>query len=121
MHFAVVDDSAVDRHLLVSLLQEMGHEVDVFEEPDGIINKLTEKQYSAVFLDIVMPNQDGYKILRAVRSHPELTKQHVIFCSSKKTPLEQKYGIEKAGANDYITKPVSRDMVMGALEKVPAV
>jgi CheY-like chemotaxis protein len=119
MRFAVVDDSAVDRHLLVSLLQDMGHDVDVFESSEGVLNKLTEEQYSAVFLDIVMPQQDGYKFLRAVRSHPELMQQHIIFCSSKKTSLEMKYGIEKAGANDYITKPVSRDMVMGALQKVP--
>jgi CheY-like chemotaxis protein len=121
MRFAVVDDSAVDRHLLVSLLRDMGHDVDVFESSEGVIDKLIEERYSAVFLDIVMPYQDGYKFLRAVRTHPALTQQHVIFCSSKKTPLEVKYGIEKAGANDYITKPVNRDMVTGILQKVPAV
>jgi CheY-like chemotaxis protein len=121
MRFAVIDDSAVDRHLLVSLLQDMGHEVDVFESSEGVINKLTEASYSAVFLDIVMPQQDGYKFLRSVRTHPSLAQQHVILCSSKKTPLEIKYGIDKAGANDYITKPVSRDIVMGAVQKVVAV
>jgi CheY-like chemotaxis protein len=118
MHFAVIDDSAVDRHLLVSLLEEMNHEVDVFENCLGAIDKMAEKRYTAVFLDIVMPHQDGYKFLRAIRSHPVLAQQHVIFCSSKKTPLEMKYGIEKAGANDYIPKPVSREVVMGALDKV---
>jgi CheY-like chemotaxis protein len=121
MRFAVVDDSAVDRHLLVSLLQEMGHEVDDFESSEGVIHKLAAESYSAVFLDIVMPQQDGYKFLRAIRTHPALAQQHVIFCSSKKTSLEIKYGIEKAGANDYITKPVNRDLVSGALEKVSAV
>ncbi|PSB04069.1 response regulator, partial [Merismopedia glauca] len=114
----VIDDSAVDRHLLVSLLEEMNYEVDVFENSLGAIDKMAQKQYAAVFLDIVMPDQDGYKFLRAIRSHPALTQQHVIFCSSKKTPLEVKYGIEKAGANDYITKPVNRELVMGALDKV---
>lgn len=121
MRFAVVDDSAVDRHLLVSILQEMGHEVDDFESSEGVIQKLAEASYAAVFLDIVMPQQDGYKFLRAIRTHPALAQQHVIFCSSKKTSLEIKYGIEKAGANDYITKPVSRDLVSGALERVSAV
>jgi len=119
MHVAIVDDSPLDTHLLVSLLQDMGHEVDVFEGGLGAIEEIAEKNYAAVFLDIVMPHQDGYKFLRAIRSHPNLTQQHVIFCSSKKTSLEVKYGIEKAGANDYITKPVNREIVMGALQKVP--
>jgi CheY-like chemotaxis protein len=118
MYFAVVDDSAVDRHLLVSLLEEKGHQVDVFESGLGAIEIMAQNKYTAVFLDIVMPGQDGYKFLRSLRSHPALTQQYVIFCSSKKTPLEMKYGIEKAGANDYLTKPVSRELVMSALEKV---
>jgi CheY-like chemotaxis protein len=119
MYFAVVDDSALDRHLLVSLLEDMGHQIDVFEGSSGAIEKIAATKYDAVFLDIVMPQQDGYKLLRAIRSHPNLTEQHVIFCSSKKTPLEMKYGLEKAGANDYITKPANREAVMAALQKVP--
>jgi CheY-like chemotaxis protein len=117
MLFAVVDDSPLDRHLLVSLLKEMGHEVDQFESSEGVENQIAKKGYTAVFLDIVMPQHDGYKVLRAIRSHPLLTTQHVIFCSSKKTSLEIKYGIQKAGADDYITKPVNRELLLDALQK----
>lgn len=119
MRLAVVDDSSLDRHLLVSLLKEMDHEVDEFESSEGVIHQLAEGRYSALFLDIVMPQQDGYKVLRAIRSHPSLANQYVIFCSSKKTSLEVKYGIEKAGANDYIAKPATQEVIMNALQKVP--
>jgi two-component system chemotaxis response regulator CheY len=118
MRILVVDDSAVDRHLLVSLLQEMGHQVDEFASTEGVIGKLTDGQYPAMFLDIVMPEQDGYKFLRELRSNPTTAKQHVIFCSSKRTPLEVKYGIEKAGANAYIAKPPTREAVSEVLQKV---
>jgi two-component system chemotaxis response regulator CheY len=42
----------------------------------------------------------------------------VIFCSTKKTPIEVDYGIKRAGADDYITKPVTRESLSQALQKV---
>ncbi|NJK49970.1 response regulator [Candidatus Gracilibacteria bacterium] len=119
MRILVVDDSAVDRYLLVSILQEMGHQVDESETTAGLLDKIISGNYEAVFLDIVMPEQDGYKFLREIRTNPKTVKQHVIFCSSKKTPIEVNYGLNRAGADAYITKPVTRENVSEVLEKVP--
>lgn len=120
MKFLVVDDSNVDRHLLISLLKELGHEADAYSDTEGVLDKVAKGHYDAVFLDIVMPNQDGYKFLRSLRANPETAEQHVIFCSSKKTPIEINYGIKRAGANAYLTKPVTRETLTEVLEKVPA-
>jgi twitching motility two-component system response regulator PilH len=118
MKFLVVDDSAVDRHLLTSILEGMGHQVDAFPTAVGSLDKISSGNYKAVFLDIVMPEQDGYKFLRELRSNEKTAKQHVIFCSSKVTPVEVNYGIKRAGADDYITKPATADSVAQALQKV---
>ena len=67
-----------------------------------------------------MPEQDGYKFLRTVRLNLVTAKQHVVFCSSKKTPLEINYGVQRAGANDYLPKPVSRESIEAVLAKIPA-
>ena len=118
MRFLVVDDSAVDRLLLTSILKELGHEVEVCTSTEGVIPKLEKGNYDALFLDIVMPEQDGYKFLRTLRSNDNTAKQHVIFCSSKKTNIEIDYGIKRAGANDYVTKPANRERVIQALERL---
>jgi two-component system chemotaxis response regulator CheY len=118
MKFLIVDDSAVDRHLLSSLLQGLGHEVESSSTTQGVIEMLSTGNYAALFLDIVMPEQDGYKFLREVRANPKTAKQHVIFCSSKKTPLEVNYGIKRAGADDYIVKPPTKESLGKVLEKV---
>jgi two-component system chemotaxis response regulator CheY len=118
MRFLVVDDSAVDRKLLVTLLEELGHQVDECTSTEGALDKLSGGGYAALFLDIVMPEQDGYKFLRELRSNSATAKQHVIFCSTKKTPIEVDYGIKRAGADDYITKPVTRESLSQALQKV---
>ena len=118
MRFLVVDDSSVDRHLLTSVLTELGHEADVCANSQGVLDKIASEDYAAVFLDIVMPEQDGYKFLRSLRANPTTAKQHVIFCSNKKTPIEINYGLKRAGADDYVVKPVNRDSVEKALEKI---
>ena len=118
MQFLVVDDSAVDRQFLSSLLEELGHRDETCDTTTEVIEKLSTGNYSCLFLDIVMPNQDGYKVLREIRSNQKTANQNVVFCSSKKTPVEIKYGLQRAGANDYITKPISRERLAEILQKL---
>jgi CheY-like chemotaxis protein len=117
-HFLVIDDSAAERHLLRTLLQELGHEVDVVETTEGALEKIAQGNYHAVFLDIVLPDQDGYKFLRQLRSNQQTADQYVVLCSTKKTKLEIDYGIKRAKANDYLPKPVSKDALATVLAKV---
>lgn len=118
-HFFIIDDSATQRHLLNSFLQDLGHTVDVSDSTNGALEKITNNHYTAVFLDIVLPEQDGYKFLRELRSQPQTADQYVILCSTKTTKLEIDYGLKRAKANDYLPKPVSRESLSEVLRKLP--
>jgi CheY-like chemotaxis protein len=118
MRFLIIDDSSVDAHALTSILQTFGHEIDRCDNAKDAMSTIESGGYDVVFLDVVMPEQDGYKFLRSVRLNPKTAKQYVVFCSSKKTPLEMNYGIQRAGANDYLPKPVSRETVEQVLVKI---
>lgn len=118
MRLLVIDDSAVDRLALVNMLQNLGHEVDECEGTDNALTKIESGNYNLVFLDVVMPGQDGYKFLRSLRLNPSTANQYVVFCSSKKTSLEVNYGVKRAGANDYLTKPVTSETVLEILQRV---
>ncbi|PZD74882.1 Gliding motility regulatory protein [Acaryochloris thomasi RCC1774] len=120
MRFLIIDDSSVDRHFLAKLLETIGHDVDQCDTPKEALSLVESGEYDLVFLDVVMPEQDGYKFLRELRMNPTTANQYVVFCSSKKTPLEINYGLKRAGANDYLTKPVSRETVEQVLERVAA-
>ncbi len=109
MDVLVIDDSAVDRYHLVSLLKSLGHAVDQCADPNEVIKMITSKRYKIVFLDVVMPDFDGYRLLRSIRLDPNIGNQYVVICSVKKTPLEINYGLERAGANDYLPKPATRE------------
>jgi CheY-like chemotaxis protein len=120
MRFLIIDDSSVDRHFLAKLLERIGHDVDQCDTPKEALSLVEAGEYDLVFLDVVMPEQDGYKFLRELRMNPTTANQYVVFCSSKKTPLEINYGLKRAGANDYLTKPVTRETVEQVLERVTA-
>ena len=120
MRFLIIDDSSVDRHALASLLEILGHEVDTCVSTTDALSIVAAGKYDLVFLDVVMPEQDGYKFLRTVRLNPLTASQYVVLYSSKKTPLEVNYGIQRAGANDYLPKPVSRESIEQILAKIPA-
>jgi twitching motility two-component system response regulator PilH len=118
MNFLVIDDSAVDRQFLTSLLENLGHQVDAYGSTAGVIEKIKSGKYSSVFLDIVMPEKDGYKFLRELRSNQQTAQQHVIFYSNKKMLVEMNYGLKRVGANDYLAKPITRERLERALARI---
>lgn len=116
--FLIVDDSAAERTLLSSMLKELGHEVDICVSTEGVLEKVATGGYTAMFLDIVLPEGDGYKFLRQLRSNPKTAHQYVVFSSTKRSKLEIDYGIKRAGADDYLPKPVTRDNLLAVLQRV---
>ncbi|MFN3926792.1 MAG: response regulator [Pseudanabaenaceae cyanobacterium] len=116
--FLIVDDSPTERTLLSAMLKELGHEVEVCESTKGVLEKLATGDYAAMFLDIVLPEGDGYKFLRQLRSNPKTANQYVVFSSTKRSKLEIDYGLKRAGADDYLPKPVTRDSLLEVLQRV---
>jgi len=67
---------------------------------------LAQESLDAVICDIMMPDVDGYEVLRHIRSNPATKTLPVIFLTAKSTPADIEKGIA-LGANHYITKPFS--------------
>jgi two-component system, OmpR family, response regulator len=67
--------------------------------------------FDAVILDIMMPDVDGYEVLRHIRATPRTATLPVIFLTAKSTPADIEKGLA-LGANHYITKPFSGQDLM---------
>lgn len=106
----VVDDDAVNREVLGELLKP---EYTVLLARNGIqaLERAARHQPDLILLDVMMPDMDGYEVLRRLRADPQLAHIAVIFISGLDRPEDEANGL-KMGAADYITKPFNATVVM---------
>ena len=105
-HILVVDDDVRLRSLLQRFLRESGYFVSVAKDADDARCLIQEYRFDLLIVDIMMPIMDGRQTCEAIRQIPELNDTIIVFLSAVQ---EEQCQIESylAGADDYITKPVS--------------
>lgn len=111
----LVDDEVDLREEVASWLRLEGHEI--FEAGDGIegVNVALRQQPDLVICDILMPRQDGYGTLLEMQSNPATQSIPFIFVTARASREDVRYGMS-LGADDYITKPFSREELLAAIE-----
>jgi CheY-like chemotaxis protein len=111
----VIDDDALDRGLLVAVLEERGYEVIVADSGRAGLMLCHQRTPDAVVLDLNMPGIDGLSILRQLRIlHPTLPV--VVF--SGQSPREVEEEMLNQGATAFIQKAFSLDLLGAALREV---
>ena len=116
MHALVVDDSQTIRLILRKYLGKIGF--DVVEAADGVegIARLREMpQTDLVLVDWNMPNMSGVDFVRAVRTIRQYDSLPLVMVTTN-TELDQIASALEAGANEYIMKPFTQDVIQGKLE-----
>jgi adenylate cyclase len=103
----VVDDSTVNRRLLVRRLESLGLEVQEAENGREALDRLADpnSQIDVVLLDVVMPELDGYQTLETMKSDERLRHIPVLIVSG----VEEQDSVVRCielGATDYLTKPI---------------
>ncbi|MDP1990498.1 MAG: sigma-54 dependent transcriptional regulator, partial [Syntrophales bacterium] len=111
----VVEDGHSQREMLRDFLRKEGHTVGEAENGDQAIRRVREGHYDLILLDYKMPMMNGMQVLQAVKGiNPEID---VIIITAYGT-IETAVDAMKAGALDYITKPVEFDELLLLVERV---
>ena len=84
-------------------LKEVGFSLEVATKGEEALRKLRERKYHLLILDIVLPQVDGWEILREIKSDKKLKDIKVIILSNLGQKEEVEKGI-KLGANKYLIK-----------------
>jgi len=102
----VADDNPINRMLLMQMLRQMGHEVDVVEDGQAAVARVRDVPYDAVLMDMQMPRLDGAEATRIIRALPGPAGRIRIAAISADAFPEQRTAYMMAGLDAYFTKPV---------------
>jgi adenylate cyclase len=116
----IVDDNKVNRLLLSRSVELLGHKTALAENGRVAMEMLAVQVVDLLLLDIEMPEMDGFEVLEAIKSQPELRDIPVIVTSSVEG-LDNVVRCIELGAEDYLPKPVNKTLlsarVSSCLEK----
>jgi adenylate cyclase len=107
----VVDDTPDNLFLMTALLED---EYELSTAPGGaqaLEMARSDTPPELILLDIMMPEMDGYEVMRRLRADPATASIPVIFLTALTSIEEEQFGLD-LGAVDYITKPISPPVVI---------
>lgn len=113
----IVEDNALNQHLLVKILEKQGYNYQVAENGLVALKKIQEKTFDLVLMDIRMPEMDGIEATHHLRNDETfLTDKFIpIIAVTAHDDAEEKQKCFDVGMNDYLTKPVNKELL---LEKI---
>lgn len=114
----VLDDEERVRRVVGLQLEREGYEVSLSESGENVIEKLShDNLYDLLISDIRMPGVDGYQVLKfAVENVPDMP----VVMLTGVVDIETAVAVMKAGAFDFLVKPVRRDDLMVSVKKALA-
>ncbi|MEQ1527257.1 MAG: response regulator [Gallionella sp.] len=112
----VVDDNLTVREFMRNKLSAFSFNVDYAETGEQAIGLTGQKQYSCVFLDVVMPGIDGYQVCKLIKANRSAKKTTVVMLTSKSSPFDKIRGA-MSGCDAYLTKPVDEEKLVETIAK----
>ena len=118
----LAEDNSINQKLAVVLLQKAGYSVDAVETGLQALEKVKANRYSAVLMDIQMPDMDGLEATQKIRELERETGQHISIIAMTAHAMQgDRERCLEAGMDDYVTKPLQPKVLFSALERwIPA-
>ncbi|ORC35996.1 response regulator [Marispirochaeta aestuarii] len=106
---AAVDDDMVIRTLISTVFQSAGWTIDQYEDGKAFVDSLGEKNYDLVFLDLMMPNMNGFQVLQELKTRGQEIPVIIFSALSKKETVlkAQEYGVRT-----YLRKPLKPETLL---------
>ena len=103
MRILLMDDHLDTLEIYSVLFQGWGHEVRALQQPSLVLSTALEFMPDVAFLDLGMPEIDGFEVARMMRQHPRF---ETVFLVAMTGHSNQEERAKEAGINAYFTKPV---------------
>ncbi len=106
LRILLVEDNEVNRKVAVRMLERLGCAVEVAGDGQTALEKLQVNNYDVVFMDVHMPNMDGYEATRIIRMRENGSARHQIIIAMTADAMQgDRERCLQAGMDDYLAKP----------------
>jgi len=113
----IVEDEKVVRDFLMLQLSKWGYKVTEAEDGVQAILKLGKDNFDLIISDIMMPDKDGWELIKEVRLSPKTKNIPIIVLTTKDKDSDMFKGYE-LGANYYIPKPFTKAQLLHGIKLV---
>ncbi len=114
LNVLVAEDNILNQRLAKNLFRKIGHEIDVANNGSEAVTKIQEKQYDIVFMDVMMPELDGFGAMEQIKKDgagcPVIAMTASVDEADKEIVME-------AGMDDFIMKPTRIEDLSRMIEK----
>ncbi len=117
MKILIVDDDQTTRRVLGLYLKAKGFDFITAENGLEALEKLGTDSVNLIMSDLNMPYMDGLEFVRNVRANPEWSHIPILMVSTESDADEKELAMS-AGANGYLVKPVTADMISDTIKQL---
>ena len=118
LRILLAEDNSLNQQVARGLLESMGHAVTIAGNGREAVETFAEGAFDLVFMDIQMPEMDGYQATAIIREQQERFAIHVpIVAMTAHAMSGDREKCLAAGMDDYISKPISRDRLFAVIEQ----
>eukprot|EP01117_Protostelium_nocturnum_P014747 TRINITY_DN5643_c0_g1_i1.p1 TRINITY_DN5643_c0_g1~~TRINITY_DN5643_c0_g1_i1.p1 ORF type:complete len:864 (-),score=308.38 TRINITY_DN5643_c0_g1_i1:302-2893(-) len=111
----IAEDNKFNQRVLIKILESLGYKPQVVENGIEVLDALKVKKFDLILMDLQMPEMDGLEATKIIQTHKE--KPSIIAITADVlTGIEDK--CREAGMQGYIAKPVKKQQIAEALEKI---
>ena len=112
----LVEDNPVNQQMAAITLMKAGYQVDIAENGRIAVEMVDKKNYDLLFMDIQMPEMDGYEATGVIRKKQKDKHTPIIAMTAHAMQGDREKCLE-AGMDDYLPKPLNRDELFNILDK----
>jgi two-component system sensor histidine kinase/response regulator len=112
----LAEDNPVNQRIVARILEKAGCSVEVASDGRQAIKVLVQDEFDLVLMDVQMPHMDGFEATAAIRSDGRFRSLPIIAMTAHAMKGDRERCLQ-AGMNDYVSKPVHTEQLLGAIAK----
>lgn len=109
LHVLLAEDNIVNQQVANGIFKKLGVQLDIVSDGEQAVSRCREKEYDLIFMDVQMPNLDGYGATKAIKGSTNKNQATPIIAMTANAMQGDKDKCLAAGMDDYLPKPIQKE------------